>query len=188
MNPNFPDRLLDTGASRHPFYRRNCRVHCPAISAGGDDARPAISCLRSKRMPDILHLIKLSEPASKIYSALTTADGIRSWWTADADLEDRIGGFGEFRFYDGSRITKVEIVNLVEPVRVVWRVVSSFRPEWTNTEITFDLHEGSDGTTLRFYHRGYPHADDDFVICTTGWGIYLGRLQQYLRSGEASLT
>lgn len=38
-------------------------------------------------MPDILHLIRIHASRERVYDAVTTAEGIRSWWTRDADLD-----------------------------------------------------------------------------------------------------
>jgi uncharacterized protein YndB with AHSA1/START domain len=46
-------------------------------------------------MPDIMHLFKFAVPREQAYQAIATADGIRIWWTSDADLEAFVGGQGE---------------------------------------------------------------------------------------------
>ncbi len=47
-------------------------------------------------MPDIFHYIKIGAPPDRVYEALTTAQGIRNWWTRDVVLDSRVGGVGEF--------------------------------------------------------------------------------------------
>jgi uncharacterized protein YndB with AHSA1/START domain len=37
-------------------------------------------------MPDIMHLVKINASPERVYQALTTPEGIRNWWTRDADL------------------------------------------------------------------------------------------------------
>ena len=138
-------------------------------------------------MPDIMHLVKIHTSPELVYQALTTAEGIRHWWTRDADLDAQIGGTGEFRFsYGGTVVTQVRVEVLTPPSRVGWKTVSSFRPEWDGTTITFDLRaEGSD-TVLAFAHRGFDRADEGFALTTTGWGYYLVSLQQYLETGKGA--
>jgi len=48
-------------------------------------------------------------------------------------------------FYKGKSVTKKRVDELKPPVRVGWKTISSFRPEWDDTTITFDLRAG--GTT-----------------------------------------
>ncbi len=139
-------------------------------------------------MPDIMHLIRISVPPEHVYAALTTAEGIRNWWTRDADISEAVGGEGEFRFgaYGGGEVTKVKIAELRASKRVVWKVVSSFRPEWEETSIEFDLCAEQGATAVRFAHRGFNEADDTYALCTTGWGYYLVSLQQYLQAGHGA--
>jgi uncharacterized protein YndB with AHSA1/START domain len=137
-------------------------------------------------MPDIIHLINIRVSPEKVYQALTTAQGVRSWWTRDADLDSKIGGTGEFRFYERQPATKVRVEELKPPVRVGWKTISSFRPEWDGTTITFDLRAKGPETMLSFAHRGFKEADDVYAMTTTGWGYYLVSLQQYLETGKGA--
>jgi uncharacterized protein YndB with AHSA1/START domain len=49
-------------------------------------------------MPEIMHLLKIRAAQDTIYQAVSTADGIRNWWTRDVALDSRLGGTGEFGF------------------------------------------------------------------------------------------
>jgi uncharacterized protein YndB with AHSA1/START domain len=49
-------------------------------------------------MQDVMHLIKIHAPSERVYEAITTADGIRQWWTRDAAIEPKLGAAGEFGF------------------------------------------------------------------------------------------
>ena len=40
-------------------------------------------------MSEIMHLIKIRAAQDKVYQALSTAEGIRNWWTRDAALAVR---------------------------------------------------------------------------------------------------
>ena len=135
-------------------------------------------------MPDIMHLIRFNSPPSVVYAMLTAPEGVRAWWTPDADLDAVVGGTGEFRFYDGKKVTRIRIDELAPPMRAVWTVVDSFRPEWVGTTITFELRPAGGGIELLFVQRGYPQADEDYAVCTTGWGIYIARLQQRLEASQ----
>ena len=139
-------------------------------------------------MPDIMHLLKINATPERVDRALTTSEGIRNWWTRDADLDSTIGGEGEFRFssYGGTEVTKVRVMELVSAARVAWEVTYSFRPEWAATTITFELRADKGDTMVAFAHRGFQKADDIYAMCTTGWGYYLVSLQQYLQTGEGA--
>ena len=136
-------------------------------------------------MADIMHLLKIDAPREKVYAALTTAEGIRNWWTRDADLSESVG---EFRFgsYGAGHTTKVKVDELKPVERVRWTTTASFRKEWEGTTITFELREEEGKTVLFFAHRAFAKADDCYALFTTGWGYYLVSLQQFLERGKGA--
>ena len=136
-------------------------------------------------MPDIMHLVTIQAPPERVYQALTTAEGIRNWWMRDADLDPRVGGTCEVRWAPGLPI-RLGIEALDPPARVSWKTLSSFRPEWLGTTLTFDLEPRESGTALLLAHRGFQVADAIFARTTTGWGYYLVSLKQYLETGEGA--
>ena len=122
-----------------------------------------------------------------VFDALTTATGIRGWWTDNADLDEIVGGKGVFRFHYGNTVeTIVHIVNLQEPILVAWEVLTSFRPEQNGTLITFELRPGRDGTVLNFSQTGFIEEDETYAMMSTGWAYYLVSLKQYLETGQGA--
>jgi uncharacterized protein YndB with AHSA1/START domain len=79
-------------------------------------------------MPDSMHCIRIHASAERVYHALTTTEGIRNWWTRDAQLDSRIGGIGEFRFYQGEGTTTVRVDQLEPTARVSWTTISANAP------------------------------------------------------------
>ncbi|HNH10616.1 MAG TPA: SRPBCC domain-containing protein, partial [Leptospiraceae bacterium] len=49
-------------------------------------------------MIDIIHRIGIKTPAEKVYKALTTLEGLGSWWTEEVSGETKTGGRIEFLF------------------------------------------------------------------------------------------
>lgn len=141
-------------------------------------------------MPDILHFLRLSAPVERAFDAVSTAEGVRKWWTRDCDIENRVGGLGSFGFYDRKTVTTVTVEALEPPRRVSWRVIDSPAPGgWPGTLIGFDLRpdeSDQNGTFLSFSHRGYAEANEGFAIVTTGWAYYLFSLKQHLEHGEGA--
>ncbi len=139
-------------------------------------------------MPDILHRISIQAAPERVYQALATVDGIRGWWTRDADLEPQTGGRGEFRFSGGpcgSVATQVRVDALEPAARVAWTVLQSGAPGgWEGTTIAFDLRADGDGTVLSFAHRGFAQESDGMATCSTGWALYLMSLQQFVETGR----
>ena len=121
-----------------------------------------------------------------MYEALTTTEGIRNWWTRDAQLDDAIDGTGTFRFHDGASVTTVTVKELEPPLHVMWKTAVLLPPQWAGTTIHFDLRAEKDGTAVSFAHRGFAQADDRYAQTTTGWGIHLQSLKDYLETGTGN--
>jgi uncharacterized protein YndB with AHSA1/START domain len=138
-------------------------------------------------MPNILHRITIKAPPDRVYRAISTAEGVRNWWTRDADLDSAEGGTGEFRFYGGTNVKTVRIEKLAHPEEVQWTVLSSkSQPFWEGTTITFHLRPDESGTVLSFFHRGFKEESEGFAMVTTGWAYFLVSLQQYLEKGRGA--
>src|SRR5215472_885533 len=63
-------------------------------------------------MANIKHVAKIHSSPERIYRALTTAEDIRGWWTRDAVLDSRVGGTGEFGFFDRQVVARVIVDEL----------------------------------------------------------------------------
>jgi len=138
-------------------------------------------------MADIRHQVEIKTDQEKTYAALTTAEGIRSWWTDNADLDEQVGGAGIFRFhYDQTVETVVRIADLQAPALVCWAVTSSFRPEQDGTVIRFELCREGSGTLVDFSHTGFERADETFELMNKGWAYYLVSLKRYLETGKGA--
>jgi uncharacterized protein YndB with AHSA1/START domain len=137
-------------------------------------------------VPDITQMITVHASPARVYEALTTAEAIRGWWTQNAFLDAKVGGTGVFDFSGHTAPTKVTIEALAPPVRVAWKTLSSFHPEWLGTTISFDLAPAGADTALVFNHRGFRHADNRFDLFTKGWAHYLSSLKTYLETGKGA--
>jgi uncharacterized protein YndB with AHSA1/START domain len=118
-----------------------------------------------------------------VYEALTTAEGIRKWWTTDADLGAEVGDLGVFRFHEGKTVTEVRIDKLRPGTRVEWTVISSRDAHWAGTTITFELDPEGDETGVFFAHRGFVVANRSFAMTNSNWAGCLASLQEYLEIG-----
>lgn len=134
-------------------------------------------------MPDIMHTLKIHASPDRVYQALATADGIRSWWTRDAVLDPKVGSAGEFGFYGRRFVAKVTIEALEAPSLVRWKVTNS---AWPGDRIEFALRPEGKHTRLSFAHRGFAEADRGYASATTRWGFYLLSLKQYLETGNGT--
>lgn len=140
----------------------------------------------NQHMPEILHLIKIRAAEDKVYRAVTTPEGIRNWWTHDAVLDPKVGGTGEFGFYDHRMVIKIKVAELNPPARVTWDVVSSTGGAFDGTTVSFDLKSEEGITSLSFAHRGFKAGVNNIASATTRWGFYLLSLKRYLETGKGT--
>ena len=137
-------------------------------------------------MPEIMHLIKIRAAQDNAYQAVSTAEGIRNWWTRDAALDPRVGGAGEFGFYGHRMAIKVKVAELTPPEHVAWDDVSSTNGFFDGTTISFDLKSEEGITSVLFAHRGFKAGDNNIASATTRWGFYLLSLKRYLETGKGT--
>src|SRR5882672_2618980 len=120
-------------------------------------------------MADIIHRVGIKSPASKVYAALSTVEGVAGWWTKDTTGTSKVGGTVEFRFYNDDKTVKgamgADVVQLDQNKLVQWRVKSG-PPEWIGTDITFDLKQEGDTTIVLFGHRKWREPVEFMAHCS----------------------
>ncbi|MBI3805640.1 MAG: SRPBCC domain-containing protein [Nitrospirae bacterium] len=138
-------------------------------------------------MVDIIHRIGIKAPAAQVYQALTTLEGLGHWWTEEVSGDGRIGGKIEFVFRKktgellGKMVMEVQALNAPKEVR--WRCVDG-PPEWVGTDVTFQLSEQDNQTTLLFGHRNWREAIEFTSHCSMKWAVFLLSLREYVETGK----
>jgi uncharacterized protein YndB with AHSA1/START domain len=130
-------------------------------------------------MAELKHQIPIEASPDKIYAALTTQAGLRSWWTADTKAEEKVGGSAEFGFDKRAIVFRMKIEKLEPGRSVVWSCHGDL-PEWNGTTLTWDLEKNHSGTTVRFTHAGWNAVTEMFAICNSSWGELMYRLKNYV--------
>ena len=133
-------------------------------------------------MPDIHHLVFIKSTAEKIYTAITTQQGIASWWSVNNNAKPEVGSIYRI-FFGGGYYKDIKISELIPGKKVVWDIRDA-HPEWLNTKVTFDISMGKDSAELRFNHSGWKEYTDMFAQCSYHWGVYLANLKSYTEKGK----
>lgn len=134
-------------------------------------------------MPDILHRIATkATTADDVLPALTTIDGLASWWTTDTEGDASVDGVIKFRFIPGGFDMKVVEIT---PDRVRWEVAEG-PEEWMGTTITFDLKQDGEHTVVLFAHEGWKEPVEFMNHCSTKWASYLLSLKDYVETGKGA--
>jgi len=137
-------------------------------------------------MVDIIHRIGIKAPATHVYNALTTLEGLARWWTEEVKGDTQVGGKIEFSFRtkSGELLGKMvmEVQELVENKDVRWRCVEG-PEEWVGTDITFQLSEQDNQTIVLFGHRDWREAVEATAHCSMKWATFLLSLREYVETG-----
>ncbi len=132
-------------------------------------------------MVDILHRIGVTSSPDEVYAALTTVDGLASWWTKDTDGDGEVGGVLRFRFVPGGFDMKVLEAKPAE--RVLWEVVDG-PEEWVGTKVGFDLKQEDQYTIVVFRHEGWREPVEFMYHCSTKWATFLMSLKHLVETGK----
>jgi uncharacterized protein YndB with AHSA1/START domain len=128
-------------------------------------------------MPDLKHNVPINAPPDKVYAAVATEAGMRSWWTADTHMQEKVGGKAEFGFEKRQVIFRMTIKRL-DPGRCVIMTCHGDPEEWNGTTLRWDIIADDDGATrLGFTHSGWRELTDFCISCNSMWGNLMFRLK-----------
>ena len=91
-------------------------------------------------MEKIYHYLIIKAPVSNVFEAITTINGLKSWWTTDTSGNPLV--HGEIRFGFGSGYDLMTVIASEKNKLVTWEVIQSSFPqgvEWIDTQILFEL-------------------------------------------------
>ena len=142
--------------------------------------------------PDrIERTLQLPHPPERVWAALTTAEGLGTWFGNRAEIDLRVGGQATLAWDSGDTATLT--IERLEPPHVfayTWPVYGLSVDDPRRTRVEFTLVPTSAGTTLTMIETGFaqlPDAGDHKVAYagnTEGWTSELGELVAYL-DGQA---
>ena len=138
--------------------------------------------------PDrIERTLQLTHPPERVWAALTTAEGLGTWFGNRAEVDLRVGGEAKLVWDSGDTATLT--IERLEPPRVFaysWPVYGLPEDDPRRTRVEFTLEPAGAGTTLTMVETGFgqlPDADVHKVAYsgnTEGWTNELGELVAYL--------
>lgn len=135
-------------------------------------------------MARILFDLDIAAPPVKIRRALSTEDGIKSWWTQDATFGDGETPVMTLGFPIAPMPFEVRLDEASDE-RVHWTSVGDFPPHWAGTEITWTLTATENGTNVLFNHDGWTDDEGPFAMSAYTWGQLMGTLKSHCESGAS---
>jgi uncharacterized protein YndB with AHSA1/START domain len=136
-------------------------------------------------MVDILHRIGITAPPEDVYAALTTADGLASWWTEGMEGDGDAGGAFQVRFADAPPPAgfDIKVLEALPTERVLWEVVHG-PEEWIGTRIRFELKQEDGFTIVLFRHEDWREPVEFMNHCSTKWATFLMSLKRLVETGK----
>jgi hypothetical protein len=119
-----------------------------------------------------------------VLTALTTTDGVRRWWTDDADVGRAIGARAIFRF--GTTEVTFLIDRIDRQGMEMTCVAHRNYPEWVDTHLAFRVIPDGVGTYVDVLHDGYRDKDGCYSECGERWTHRLESLRAYCEAGHGT--
>jgi uncharacterized protein YndB with AHSA1/START domain len=159
-------------------------------------------------MATIYHQVAINAPAKKVYAAISTAEGIGTWWAEQTPVKRAEGLVLEHNPGPKHRVVRLQVLDLVPERRVEWKCISTHPAEspasvWTGTHFIFELSEGESAasiaeresgdacrsrssdhpiTTLDFRQTGYDDTSRFAGFNNFAWGQVLSNLKRVVES------
>lgn len=138
---------------------------------------------RIERTLDIAH------PPTMVWAALTTADGLASWFGHEATIDLRPGGAATMTWTSGDR-ADMRIERVEEPTvfGFTWHIYGLPEDDPRRTYVEFTLEPVGAGTRLTVVESGFAQLPEDeyrkaYDGNTGGWASELDELVAYLDAG-----
>jgi uncharacterized protein YndB with AHSA1/START domain len=135
---------------------------------------------RIERTVDIAH------PPDAVWAALTTAEGLGTWFGNEATIDLRPGGTAQMSWTSGDK-AQMRVERVEEPTvfAFTWHIYGLPEDDPRRTYVEFTLAPVGGGTQLTVVESGFGQLPDDahrvaFGGNTEGWGRELAELVAYL--------
>ena len=135
-------------------------------------------------MHECKHEVMIQSDFEKIIKAITTREGLSSWWTSDVEAHPKPGTTAKFGFYNREVVFTMKVDKITQE-SVEWSCVDG-PDEWVGTKQKFSLLQAEKGSTLlRFVHSGWKSDSGSYPRCNTTWGHLMILLRNYVE-GKSS--
>jgi uncharacterized protein YndB with AHSA1/START domain len=137
--------------------------------------------------PDrIERTLEIAHPPGKVWAALTTAEGLGTWFGNEATIDLRPGGSAQMKWTDGPTADlRIERVEEPSVFGFTWQISGLPEDDPRRTYVEFTLEPVGAGTRLTVVESGFAQLSDDvyreaFDGNTKGWASELAELVEYL--------
>lgn len=133
--------------------------------------------------------VSVAHPPAKVWEAITTAEGLGTWFGDKATVDLRVGGLAQLTF-EGGHTAELRIERL-EPPRVfgyTWGISGLPADDPRRTYVEFTLEPTAGGTRLTVVETGFAQLPENLHSSAyggnvQGWQSELDELVAYLDAG-----
>lgn len=137
--------------------------------------------------PDrIERTMEVAHPPAVVWAALTTAEGLGTWFGNDATIDLRPGGSAQLSWTDGPTVDlRVERVEEPAVFGFTWHIYGLPEDDPRRTYVEFTLEPAGVGTRLTVVETGFAQLPEDlygkaYDSNIQGWASELDELVDYL--------
>jgi uncharacterized protein YndB with AHSA1/START domain len=134
-------------------------------------------------MGDVLFTFDVDATPDVVRQALTTSEGIASFWTDRADVPAEVGkkltlGFPE------APVPFDLVLSQSDDKMITWRT-ATFPPHWVGTDIRWEIAGGDGTSTITFRHGAFADETEEGRVAYV-WGQVMVQLKRYVETGVAA--
>ena len=133
-------------------------------------------------MPDILQDFPIRASPERVFDAISTPAGLDAWWAIRSSGSPARGNVYDLDFGPDYQWRAV-VTECAAPHRFELKMTDA-DADWSGTTVGFELAPSPRGTFVRFYHRGWPDANEHYRISCHCWAMYLRLLRRHVEAGE----
>jgi hypothetical protein len=134
-------------------------------------------------MGDVLFTFDVDVAPDAVRRALTTTEGITSFWTDKADIPEVVGETLKLGFPEAPQPFDLLLAQSDDKV-IIWRT-ATFPPQWLGTDIRWEISGGDGTSTVAFRHGTFTDETEEGRVAYV-WGHVMVQLAHYVETGVAA--
>jgi uncharacterized protein YndB with AHSA1/START domain len=120
----------------------------------------------------------------KVFDALTSPAGYRSWWSKDCQIAEKPGGESRLKFDKNGTIVSMRfrVDEIVPEKSVRWTSIAHDMESWIGTRLNWSLAADGRATEVAFEHDGWKGDAPEPVV--QGWRHFVASLRSFVETGQ----
>lgn len=134
---------------------------------------------------NIIYKKLINTSPATIYKAISTQEGVESWWAKNCNIATKVGDISKIVFNKNGQIFYMhfKIEDLKNDSKVIWTCVHNTNSEWLNTNISFDISGDENSSELVFKHYNFNDEYNNSMEADT-WYQFMNSLKDYCETGK----